>query len=145
MRRAFPFPNSVRFVERFVERSNAGNTIVVSFLSRYFLFSSGFELLVKFDFGLLEAYCLSAVMSFSVRLTFMKALVTCCFTVEWSVSPVLMYFRNRCWLCDGWEFYWRSSRCKGIVVSTWCYDRRISERKWLVSNVIHDGRKNDGI
>ena len=59
-----------------------------------FLLSSGFRLLVEFKIVLLETHFLSAIPLFSVRSKFVRALMTGCFAVEWSVSPVMMYFRK---------------------------------------------------
>ena len=42
----------------------------------------------------METYSLSIVVSFSFRSTFTRVLISLCFTVGWSVRPVLMYLRK---------------------------------------------------
>ena len=84
------FPNSMRFGERL----NTGNTIELSLLVRSFLLPSGLSLLEKLVLLLLEANYLKTLKLFSVRLTFARALMIRFFPVEWSVRPVMAYFRK---------------------------------------------------
>ena len=77
-----------------MERSKAEKTIVLLFSAGSFLMPPGFRLLVELGFVLVETHYLSAVMSFLLRPKFTRALITLCFTVEWIVRHVLIYFRK---------------------------------------------------
>ena len=90
MTRALPFPKP----ECFVDGSKSGNMIVLVGVSKSFLLSSVLSLLLDVGFLIAEVYYWSAVISVSFRSTFMSALITRLFAVEWSVMPVLTYLRK---------------------------------------------------
>ena len=79
---------------RLVKTSKAGKTIVLSFVLEYFLLPSGLRLLLVVDSMMIWMYSWSAKMSALFGLTFVSALITRCFVVEFKVRLVLTYLKN---------------------------------------------------
>ena len=90
MTRALPFSKPTRFVDR----SKAGNTMVLFCVSGYFLLPSVLRLFLEVVFLVMEVHSWRVIMSVSFRSTFISALITRFFAVEWSVRPVLTYLRK---------------------------------------------------
>ena len=90
MTQVLSFPNSTSLVERLKAR----RTIVFLFSTGSSLLPPGFRLLLQLGCVLMETCSLNAIMHFSFRLTFTRALITLYFAVEWNVRPGLIYFRK---------------------------------------------------
>ena len=123
--RLLPFPKPTRFVDR----SKAGNTMVLIFVSGSFLLPSVLRLLLELGFLVTEVYSCSSVMLVSFRSTFIRELVTRCFAFEWSVGPVLAYFRKPMLV----------TRCVKILLKFTHVRRNWSVYMILWSTIFHSG------
>ena len=90
MTRILPFPKPTLFLDK----PKARNTMVFFAYRGLFYYHRGCVFLLEVGFLVMEMHYWSAVISVSFRSTFIRALVTRCFAVEWSVRPVLTYFRK---------------------------------------------------